>query len=1001
MQIFNKISRIAAVALSSLALFACKEDNLVKPSALISEPSLTFAAVGAEPQTLTVASDDEWFLDVNVDWITLGQMSGNNTEKVVVSVADNKTGGVIGAPRQGIISIANRRGYTVETIIYQKGDSYFGVGNMTLAQVAELKDGEFAKVQNAQVLATGSEGFVAKDAAAIIYCTYEKDVEHVTAGATVSLGGEKTTLYGLASLKAGQIELSSNGDVAHPTPVDLAAGISAGAGKSVAYVSTYAGLLGRVLNYETPLPGGATATLLDPDSSIDLDGVNMHNIDIEAYYVGADKGDIKLLVTKVEDNGINVNLDAYFYDDFSWMKPYIDASGVKVGDSVGENNASADAPNLRKDSALASLLDALLARGYEDLIPGDQTIYPQAYYWKLGKTDHHNGLKLPQIEFDGTTLVNVYLDFDWAAHMTGSGNIDKVQIVAEIVDGPGLFDNGTSVCDPLYTTQEKGHIEWQHAHLEIKGVNNETRIVLRPDKFAEADPDQQRWHLDNIKIKNTGVPYSDPVYANVSLSDEVITFEGTPEGPATLKITSDNPWTITAAPGNDWFSFDITEGAANEEVAVTVTCQPSTSVNLRHGYVTLSSADTRKNIHIVQSAAGGELDPLIAVVGTNSITVLGEGESFTVSVQSNVEYAVDIQDEWISEVPGLSTMAIVEKKSHSFTAATNLTGAPRTGHIRFYNDAGIESVLTVQQENFEPRVDVEAKWTYLGVSGAGCVVNFNVDSNIPYVITSDAEWLKLPASEGVAGKYQVPVTFDANTGTDIRTATVTIRNEEYDYTKKLEINQFGAGLVFFDDFEWLAPVVEQTKAATPGEYDTVGSHNLSAIAPNIYTTDALKSVIIPELTSIGYFIPGKNDGANNVLYLQENYLKMGKTRSASQTSLTLPGFYPDGKDVTVSFDWCRMQQGSGAIDNYTITLKIEGNGTFENGTKYSDELSTPQQEGEMFWTNVSAKITGADETTRITVVATELLDKATGKIDYTKSGGRRMFIDNIKISSVE
>ena len=46
-------------------------------------------------------------------------------------------------------------------------------------------------------------------------------------------------------------------------------------------------------------------------------------------------------------------------------------------------------------------------------------------------------------------------------------------------------------------------------------------------------------------------------------------------------------------------------------------------------------------------------------------------------------------------------------------------------------------------------------------------------------------------------------------------------------------------------------------------------------------------------------------------------------------------------------------------------------------------------------TNFSAEISGADKDTRITIVATDLLDKSTGKIDYTKSGGKRMFIDNI------
>lgn len=983
---FNKISRIGAAVLASLALFACKEDNLVKPSALISESSLTFDAVGAEPQTFTVASDAEWMLDVNADWITLGQMSGRNTEEVTVTVADNKDSkGNVGAPRQATITIMNKREYTVTTVIYQKGDSYYGVDNMTFDAVADLEDGKFAKVSGVQILAAGAEGFVAKDSKATVYCTYGADVEPVAVGSTVNLGGEKSTLYGLASLKAGQIEVLSEGaEVTHPTPVDLAAGISAGAGKSVAYVSTYAGLLGRVLNYETPLPGDATATLLDPDSSIDLDGVNMHNIDIEAYYVGADKGDIKLLVTKVEDKGINENLNAYFYDDFSWMKPLIDASGVKVGDSVGENNASADAPNLRSNTGLGQLLEEFEARGYADLNQEAKVIYPQAYYWKFGKTSNHGGLKLPSMEFEGAEQINVFLDFDWAAHMTGSGNVDKVQIVAEIVEGPGLFDNGTSVCDPLYTTQEKGHIEWQHAHLEIKGVNNETRIVLRPDKFAEADPDQQRWHLDNIKIKNTGVPYSDPVYANVSLSDEVITFEGAPEGPATLKITSDNPWTITAAPGNDWFSFDITEGAANEEVAVTVTCQPSTSVNLRHGYVTLSSADTRKNIHIVQSAAGGELDPLIAVVGTNSITVLGEGESFTVSVQSNVEYAVDIQDEWISEVPGLSTMAIVEKKSHSFTAATNLTGAPRTGHIRFYNDDGIESVLTVQQENFEPRIDMSIAGSPAYLFAESVDLSVTINANISFTVTSNV--IELPVKEAVAGTYDLKLTVPANTGSG-RYISVTFTNDEYSYSKTYSIRQFGTDLIFLENFEWL----DQWAVSTENEAGrTVETDDLSAYAPQLPTPKVNEVSALQALLDKGYVFTRWNKGVlttSECIYLQRNYLKVGKT--GYHAAIQLPAM-SSASVATIYFDWCPMRQGSGKLDPVHLLVQVE-NG--EDTATFEVPTHGWEDGHKLEWIHSRVPLTGVsiDENTRITI----------RQIDAENAAGtaNRWFIDNIIVEA--
>ena len=971
---------------------------MVKPSALLCDPSLTFAAKDAEPQTLTVASDEEWMIDVPVDWIDVDPVRGSNTVAVTVTVADNFEGGVMSLPRNATITIANKRGYSVTAVIYQKGDNYVGVSEMTIAEFNKIDDGAFAKIPGGQVMAVSADGFVISDASGNLFV---ESKEKVNAGDKVFIAGEKVSKYGAAAILAGEVTVNSNEEVVLPAPVPF----DPSTHNVPVFVTAESGILGSNLVFEPALSVDVVAVELKAGSEVDLAAVNMHNIAYQGYLLGVEEGVASILITSLDDKGINDNLEAYFYDDFSWMKPFIEASGVKVGDSIGENNAGADAPNLRSNASLGLLLDEFLARGYEDLNPGPKVIYPQAYYWKFGKTssataNNNNGLKLPVIEFKGSELVNAIIEFDWAAHMTGSGNIDKVQIVVEVPEGAGLFENGTNVSDPLITTQEKGQLAWQHASVLLKGASDKSRITIRPYQYESVTPDQQRWHIDNIKIKDSGVPYADPVYANLSLSDEIVTFEGTPGGPASITVKSDNPWTITKSFDSDWFTVDVLEGNANEEVTVTVDCEQSLSTTMRTGYFTIASADTRKNIYVVQSAAGGELDPLISVVtDKNTSTLLGEGDSFDVTVQSNIEYAVEISDEWITEAEVPSTRGLVEKSYHSFTLAPNLTGATRSGYVRFYNeDKNVESYVMVKQENFEPRIDVIVSSQTRFIPAAGMTLPVRIESNVDFTATSDE--ITLPVSEAVAGNYDLSVQVKANTGLT-RDAKVTFYNAKYDFTYVYSIEQHGSDVIFADDFSWIQPVVDAAKSSDPGEYDTVGSKNLSAKAPNIYSTAALNDIFVPLRDKMGYVIPGKADGANNVVYAQECYLKMGKTSSSSQTSLTLPSINAGGKDYVLSMDWARMVQGSGAIDNYTLTWMIVGNGTFENGTKYSDPFETPQGLGEIFWTKISAVVKGADADTRITVVATDLLNKETGVINYKASGGRRMFIDNIVAKVVE
>ena len=996
MKLLNKIFSISA-ALVCVSLAGCQEEEMVKPSALLCDPSLTFAAKDAEPQTLTVASDEEWMIDVPVDWIDVDPVRGSNTVEVTVSVADNYENGVMSLPREATITIANKRGYSVTAVIYQKGDNYIGVSEMTVADFKKIDDGAFAKIPDGQVMAVAAEGFVISDASGALYVDSK---EKVAVGDKVFIAGEKVAKYGTSAIKAGEVTVNSNEEVVYPSPVP----IDPSTLNVPAYVTAESGILGSSLVFDPALSVSVAAVELK-SGSVNLEAVNMHNIAYQGYLLGVENGTASILIISLEDKGINETLEAYFYDDFSWMKSFIETSGVDVGDSIGENNAGASAPNLRSNASLSLLLDELLARGYEDLNPGPKVIYPQAYYWKFGKTssatsNNNNGLKLPEIAFKGSEPVNAIIEFDWAAHMTGSGNIDNVQIVVEVPAGAGLFENGSNVSDPLITTQENGHLEWQHATVLLKGATNKSRISIRPYQYESVTPDQQRWHLDNIKIKDSGVPYADPVYAKLTLSDEIVTFEGTPEGPATITVKSDNPWTITKAYGADWFSIDVLEGNANEDVAVTVNCEQSLSTTLRTGYFTIASADTRKNIYVVQSAAGGELDPLISVVTDKSTSaLLGEGDTFDVTVQSNIDYQLEISDSWITEAEVPSTRGLVEKSYHSFTLAPNLTGATRSGYVRFYNeDKNVEAYVMLKQDNFEPRIDVIVSSQTRFIPAAGMTLPVRIESNVDFTATSDE--ITLPVSEAVAGNYDLSVQVKANTGLT-RDAKVTFYNAKYDFTYVYAIEQHGSDVIFADDFSWLQPVIDAAKATEPGDYDTVGNKNLGAKAPNIYSTTALNEIFAPLRDAIGYYIPGKADGANNVVYPQECYLKMGKTGGSSQTSLTLPSINAGGKDYVLSMDWARMVQGDGTIDNYTLTWVIVGNGTFENGTKYSDPFETPQGLGEIFWTKISAVVKGADADTRITVVATDLLNKETGAINYKASGGRRMFIDNIVAKVIE
>lgn len=465
------------------------------------------------------------------------------------------------------------------------------------------------------------------------------------------------------------------------------------------------------------------------------------------------------------------------------------------------------------------------------------------------------------------------------------------------------------------------------------------------------------------------------------LENNIITFEGVPEGTKKFTVTSTSAFTLT--PNVDWITLSETAGDADDAKTIIVTCKESTSSSLRKGQIDIKSGVSHYYITVVQSAAGGDLDPLISISDGNKKTISGKGEEFTVRVQANVDFQTEISDSWITAVPVVSTKAMVESKTLKFKAEANATGAARTATIRFYN-GNIESVLTVDQDKFEPEVNITSYSGVTTISGFGETKKFTVQSNVPFTVTAPS-WIKLPAA-GVpeAGTYPISVQFEANTAAETRDGEIVFANADYDYEYKLNVSQAASGVYYFDDFMWIKPWADAY-----GSGDSVGENDASGKAPNIYTQPTQKG-LLDKFAEIGYEM--LNPDAKSA-YSQKYYMKLGAT--SKHHGLKLPAIAAaDGSDVTLSFDWSPHMTGSGNIDKVELVVEIEGDGqivTAAGTAKTSDVLVNDWKKGQLKWKNVSVKINGLKATDRISIRPTYLKD-------HDGITQQRWFIDNIRIS---
>ena len=190
-----------------------------------------------------------------------------------------------------------------------------------------------------------------------------------------------------------------------------------------------------------------------------------------------------------------------------------------------------------------------------------------------------------------------------------------------------------------------------------------------------------------------------------------------------------------------------------------------------------------------------------------------------------------------------------------------------------------------------------------------------------------------------------------------------------------------------EDFEWLDPYAVAAGAGRSVENDDV-SANAPQISASGTKVDGLTAC--DALEARGYQmlrVTTKKEG--ECIYLQQNYLKMGKT--SYQGGIILPAIdgIPEGtSNLRIAFDWCPMRQGSGKIDPVNLIVIVENNG---EETTFSVPTHGWANDHKLEWINATVELAGATVTkdTKITIRQTE----------WPAATANRWFIDNIKVYS--
>lgn len=694
MKYFNRIS-IALISLAAafgLSTGCVKEQEQKADAVMVSESGMTFAATASE-QVLTIYADGTWVADVTDDWFTINPTAGSGTVDVTVAVDEN-----LGAePRQGSIIIkASSQVADVEVTVYQKNDRFRETAESKLADAVAAEVGTLVKIPGCQVVAFTTSGFVvSQDGTSMYVLGVDKTLAE---GDIITVTGDVAEQDGIKGIKLEDAFKTSTAEVAAGEPVDLAAAESMPAG--VAYVTFEGSYVGKNKINVNDKPFGI---FVDPVAALNVEQWERHKIAVTGYYIGEASSLHAIVVTGIEDKGLEGEVIAQFEIEtsafadankttFPTTMSFAAISGAGTISYVPYDLPSNNANNkfVMDISGNDPRCTGPWPEDYWLFVAESPVKANSEYQIKFGARTSATGHKYWIVEYldgtiwktAGTELVSEDMPagtnvvYTHAMNSDGSTNVavsekfsvtknmDKLQVRFRCVANWQANGNGALEC------RNGGS-----ARLAVKNAYQPTMILLKEgDGAATEDPE--------------------PEYANIECSAKTITFEGMPAEPKTITVKSDRDFTIKQSAS--WFELSVFEGVAGEPVEVAVTCQNNEKPNLREGSITIVSGDSSLEIPVIQSAAGQDLDPFISL-GRNSVEVGYKSQSVTVNVQATEAYTVKSDVEWIALEPFTKTV-VAKTEETLYINENDSSTETRVGHVVFAIESlGVETVLTVTQ----------------------------------------------------------------------------------------------------------------------------------------------------------------------------------------------------------------------------------------------------------------------------------------------------------------
>ena len=179
----------------------------------------------------------------------------------------------------------------------------------------------------------------------------------------------------------------------------------------------------------------------------------------------------------------------------------------------------------------------------------------------------------------------------------------------------------------------------------------------------------------------------------------------------------------------------------------------------------------------------------------NEILVKNTPLEFTLEVQSNCDWKVKNNSEWVTVSPKNNSYS--GTKTLTISISENTEKEQRSAQL-FFAYATTEDTLKITQEAFDAYLDVSVNQISFGYRSAEKTIS--ITSNCGWLAKSEVPWITIRPSTGLVGNFEMEINAETNNSPDKRYAKVYVWNEQYGLEQNIIISQEGQPQISGKDY---------------------------------------------------------------------------------------------------------------------------------------------------------------------------------------------------------